>query len=187
ALYRTAMRLTRNADDAEDLVQEACLRAYAQLPSLARADHPAAWLQRVQYRIFIDDVRHRRRSPFATLREPVDLLDVTPSEQPNPEERADGALIERHLEHAWRLRGKEQRALLALHAAAIRPGDAPAGEVEHPNRWAARAALVAASVAIAFGLAVWLGSEPAVEPEVPRLSPAQGGSAAARLGEPGAP
>ncbi|HEX6993923.1 MAG TPA: sigma factor, partial [Gammaproteobacteria bacterium] len=51
ALYRTAMRLTRNAADAEDLVQEVCLRAYAQLPSLERADWPGAWLQRVQYRI----------------------------------------------------------------------------------------------------------------------------------------
>lgn len=115
-LYRTAMRLTRNADDAEDLVQEACLRAYAQLSSLERAERPAAWLQRVQYRIFIDDVRHRRRSPFAALSEPGNLLDITPSQQPNPEELADGALLERHLEHAWRLLGKEQRALLALHA-----------------------------------------------------------------------
>src|SRR5690606_10951604 len=67
ALYRTAIRLTRNAEDAEDMVQEACLRAYAQLGSLERAERPVAWLQRVQYRIFVDGVRHRRRSPFAVL------------------------------------------------------------------------------------------------------------------------
>lgn len=87
-LYRAAMRLTRNADDAEDLVQEACLRAYAQLSSLERAERPAAWLQRVQYRIFIDDVRHRRRSPFAALSEPGNLLDITPSQQPRSSQTA---------------------------------------------------------------------------------------------------
>lgn len=116
ALYRTAMRLTRNAEDAEDLVQEACLRAYARLGSLERADRPAAWLQRVQYRIFVDGVRHRRRSPFAALPDTADLLAITASDAPNPEEAADGELLEQHLEHAWQLLGNDQRALLALHA-----------------------------------------------------------------------
>jgi RNA polymerase sigma factor (sigma-70 family) len=115
ALYRTAFRLTRNRQDAEDLVQEACLRAYSQLSSLEQADRPGAWLQRVQYRLFVDAVRHRRRSPFVPLADAAEVVKLTASETPGPEEAADGALRLRCLEQAWRHLEKDQRALLALH------------------------------------------------------------------------
>lgn len=70
---------------------------------------------------------------------------------------------------------------------AARLGGTPRIEVKHPNRWAARAALLAASVAVTFGLAVWLGSEPAGESGMPSLSAADaGGATAARPGEPDA-
>src|SRR5690606_10011986 len=58
-------------------------------------------------------------------------------------------------------------------------GTAPAREIKPPSRSAARTALLAASVAVAFGLAVWLGPEPAVEPGMPSPSPADGSGAAA--------
>ena len=115
ALYRTALRLTRSRPDAEDLVQDACLRAYLQLPDLERADHPRAWLQRVQYRIFVDGARHRRRSPFVPLPDASAFLDVAVSDLPGPEEIADGHLVHRRLEQAWLHLTKDQRALLALH------------------------------------------------------------------------
>ena len=66
-------------------------------------------------------------------------------------------------------------------------GTAPAREIKPPSRSAARTALLAASIAVAFGLAVWLGPEPAVEPGMPSSSPADGsGATATRPAEPGA-
>lgn len=113
ALYRTARRLTRNSADAEDLVQEACLRAYAQLDALERADRPDAWLHRVQYRLFIDGLRHRNRSPFAESRH--DPFAIAASDAPEPDAAVDGEMLEQHLDTAWRLLTHDQRALLALH------------------------------------------------------------------------
>jgi hypothetical protein len=44
ALYATARRLTMSTHDAEDLVQEVCLKAFARLDELMRIDFPRAWL-----------------------------------------------------------------------------------------------------------------------------------------------
>ena len=65
ALYRAAMRLTRRPADAEDLVQEVCLRAYAEVEALRNLEFVLGWLLRVQYRVFVDVDRRRRRAPFA--------------------------------------------------------------------------------------------------------------------------
>lgn len=63
ALYSTALRLTRNPHDAEDLVQDACLRAYrsfGQLKDLARC---RGWLLRILTRTFFNAYRQRQRAP----------------------------------------------------------------------------------------------------------------------------
>ena len=53
ALYRAAYRLTRSTVDAEDLVQEVCLRAYPRLGEIERLEQPRGWLMRVLYRLFV--------------------------------------------------------------------------------------------------------------------------------------
>ncbi|HWL62327.1 MAG TPA: RNA polymerase sigma factor [Steroidobacteraceae bacterium] len=47
ALFRAAYRLTRNRPDAEDLVQEACVRAFERLDSLSEEGAVKSWLLRV--------------------------------------------------------------------------------------------------------------------------------------------
>ena len=44
ALFRAAYRLTGNRADAEDLVQDVCVRAFANLPTLETLERPKAWL-----------------------------------------------------------------------------------------------------------------------------------------------
>jgi RNA polymerase sigma factor (sigma-70 family) len=113
ALFRAAYRLTGNRADAEDLVQDVCVRAYANLRSLEELERPKSWLMKVQYRLFVDGARRRGRSP---LRASADDLDATcASEEPDLEEIADGSLAEGRLLAAWGRLDKEQRALLALH------------------------------------------------------------------------
>ena len=65
-LHRVAYRMTGDAHEAEDIVQEAVLRLWDQAPSLA-ARHPASglrlggWLQRVVTNLAIDRLRRTRR------------------------------------------------------------------------------------------------------------------------------
>lgn len=70
-LHRTAFRMTGDAHEAEDIVQEACLRLWDQAPKIA-ARHPlgrqpaaalrlGAWLQRVVTNLAIDRLRRARR------------------------------------------------------------------------------------------------------------------------------
>jgi RNA polymerase sigma factor (sigma-70 family) len=113
ALFRSAYRLTGNRADAEDLVQEVCVRAYAHLSTLRALEHPKSWLHKIAYRVFVDGVRRRTRSPVRTTAEDFDATRA--SEQPSPDETIEGELAERRLLAALAQLDNEQRALLALH------------------------------------------------------------------------
>jgi RNA polymerase sigma-70 factor (ECF subfamily) len=115
ALHRAALRLTRRRQDAEDLVQEVCLRAYRELAKLEALDSVRAWLLRVQYRIFVDGVRKRVRAR-ANAAYCDALMDALASDEPGPEELTSAAYTEERLDKAWAELTVEQRALLALHA-----------------------------------------------------------------------
>jgi RNA polymerase sigma-70 factor (ECF subfamily) len=115
-LYRAAVRLTRQRQDAEDLLQELCVRAYSRVDDLAAADSPLAWLLSAQYRLFIDFARRRRRSPIVAVADALDLTERTASAVPGPDRAAEGELGQRRVAHVWERLEAEQRALLALHA-----------------------------------------------------------------------
>lgn len=56
-----AAMLTRNADDADDLVQETLLRVYAHRDSLRAGDAVGGYLRTTLKRLFINDYHRRRR------------------------------------------------------------------------------------------------------------------------------
>lgn len=58
-LYRFALRLTHNADEASDITQEAAMRAWEQRASIIR--NPRAWLFQTVYHNFINRQRHKNR------------------------------------------------------------------------------------------------------------------------------
>lgn len=64
ALYRTALRMTRNQSDAEDLVQEAYLRAFRALDQYRDGTNLRAWLFRIMTNAYINDYRKRSRRPM---------------------------------------------------------------------------------------------------------------------------
>ena len=72
-LYRFAIRLTGDAHAAEDLTQEAMLRAWRQRGSLRNEEALKSWLFRIAANLWRDQLR-RRRSPVAR---PVELQDST--------------------------------------------------------------------------------------------------------------
>jgi RNA polymerase sigma-70 factor (ECF subfamily) len=62
-MYSAAYRLTRNAADAEDLVQETFLRAYRGFHQFQQGTNLKAWLYRILMNTFINSYRKRQREP----------------------------------------------------------------------------------------------------------------------------
>jgi RNA polymerase sigma-70 factor (ECF subfamily) len=62
-LYSAALRMTRNAADAEDLVQETYAKAFAGFRSFRQGTNLRAWLYRIQANTFNTGWRARRRRP----------------------------------------------------------------------------------------------------------------------------
>jgi RNA polymerase sigma-70 factor (ECF subfamily) len=73
-LYSAAMRMTRNAADAEDLVQETYLKAYRAYPGFAAGTNLRAWLYRILTNTYINAYRARQRRPEVTDVEDVEEL-----------------------------------------------------------------------------------------------------------------
>lgn len=66
ALYRFARRLTGNEKDAEDLLQEAYLRAYRFWHKYQRGTNCKAWLYRIMRNLSINRAQTRARRPNQT-------------------------------------------------------------------------------------------------------------------------
>jgi RNA polymerase sigma-70 factor (ECF subfamily) len=62
-LFGTALRLTRNRDDAEDLVAETVARAWAKCSELEDPRCFDAWIQRILANTFVSAWRRRRSRP----------------------------------------------------------------------------------------------------------------------------
>jgi RNA polymerase sigma-70 factor (ECF subfamily) len=115
-LYRAALRLTRQRQDAEDLLQEVCVRAYTSVDELARVRSPLAWLLRAEYHLFVDLARRRGRSPLVTALDGCELAESTPSGEYGPERVVDAQRDHERDAAGWPWLDADQRALLALHA-----------------------------------------------------------------------
>jgi RNA polymerase sigma-70 factor, ECF subfamily len=70
-LYRSAFRMSRNHADAEDLVQETMMKAYAGFHSFRRETNMHAWLSRILINSYISDYRKKRCRPVQYSTEEV--------------------------------------------------------------------------------------------------------------------
>jgi RNA polymerase sigma-70 factor (ECF subfamily) len=82
SLYGAAYRLTRNARDAEDLVQDSLLRAYRFWDSFEQDSNCKAWLLRIVTNTFINEYQRKKRSR--------EVLDAATAEQ----DATDGVLVQ---------------------------------------------------------------------------------------------
>lgn len=73
-LYATAMRMTRNAADAEDLVQETYLRGFRGYERFEAGTNLRAWLFRILTNTYINIYRKKQRRPKETDFEDVEDL-----------------------------------------------------------------------------------------------------------------
>jgi RNA polymerase sigma-70 factor, ECF subfamily len=65
-LYGAAMRMTRNPTDAEDLVQETYMKAFAAFDSFSDGTNLKAWLFRILTNTYINIYRKKQRQPYQT-------------------------------------------------------------------------------------------------------------------------
>jgi RNA polymerase sigma-70 factor, ECF subfamily len=96
-LYRRALRMTGNAADAEDVRQEALLKAFSRLNQFAGQrdegkDDLHAWVTRITTNASIDLIRQRRDGKYISLEEPSSSPEETfgnrlPARTENPEEQ----------------------------------------------------------------------------------------------------
>jgi len=71
-LYSAAMRMTRNPQDAEDLVQETFAKAYAAFHQFRPGTNLKAWLYRILTNTFINTYRKKQREPQQSMSEDVE-------------------------------------------------------------------------------------------------------------------
>ena len=71
-LYAAAMRMTRNPADAEDLVQETFVKAFAAFHQFTEGTNLKAWLYRILTNTFINTYRKKQRQPQQSTAEDVE-------------------------------------------------------------------------------------------------------------------
>jgi RNA polymerase sigma-70 factor, ECF subfamily len=89
ALYHVALRLTRNRAEAEDVVQEAFLRAFRSFHRFNPGTNCRAWLFTILRNVFLNRVRTQGREVLEAEMGGVDQVEVMADTQvgANPEER----------------------------------------------------------------------------------------------------
>jgi RNA polymerase sigma-70 factor (ECF subfamily) len=71
-LYAAALRMTRNPADAEDLVQETFVKAFAAFHQFQEGTNLKAWLYRILTNTFINNYRKRQRQPLQSPTEQIE-------------------------------------------------------------------------------------------------------------------
>ena len=111
--YRVARGVLRNTADAEDVAQEALLRAYSKFDRLRDRNRFRAWLVRIAFRLALDRLRSGKR------RELRDTLWSQPVRQPlgaTAEDLAVSNEFQAHLENALAELPEKLRLVLLLAA-----------------------------------------------------------------------
>jgi RNA polymerase sigma-70 factor (ECF subfamily) len=72
-LYAMALSMVRDPDDARDVVQEALVKAYRNLPGFQHESNFYTWLYRIAMNLCIDQARRRQRAPQMEFDEAAEL------------------------------------------------------------------------------------------------------------------
>jgi RNA polymerase sigma factor (sigma-70 family) len=114
-LYRLAYRLTRNQDDAEDLVQDMLIKLYPKLDKLKTVDNLATWLSRVLLNQYIDHYRQQQNMPLQSIGDENGFYQIMPDHKPQPQEVLETEINIRQVQDALLSLNKDQQLVLVLH------------------------------------------------------------------------
>jgi RNA polymerase sigma-70 factor (ECF subfamily) len=100
SLYGTAMRLTRRAADAEDLVQDTYLKAFRSSAQFERGTNMKAWLFTILHNTFRNMRRHDGRNPIDVDSEAVEQAAGDSTQEFSPEQLLTRASLDQDLQAA---------------------------------------------------------------------------------------
>jgi len=92
AVYRYALRLTRNAEQASDLTQDTMLRAWRKRVALRETDKTKVWLLRIANNLWTDQIRRDIRRPRLLLEQPPPSREPTVTKKMIEQENVAQAL-----------------------------------------------------------------------------------------------
>ena len=117
-IYRLCFRMTGNSEDAQDMTQEAFLKAWKNLSTFQFDSAFSTWLYRLASNCCLDLLRSMKRKPTVSLTaetedEDGEIIDVA-DDAPSPEEEAIVSQERDDLRKALALLDDEQRQILIL-------------------------------------------------------------------------
>jgi RNA polymerase sigma-70 factor (ECF subfamily) len=120
ALYNTALRMTRNAQDAEDLVQEAYLKAYKNFDKFEAGTNLKAWLFKIMKNTFINNYRKQQSIPpqsdFADIEDSFEnqVSEEVTRQIKNPEQELLEGVLDEHVQQALDELPEDYRLVITL-------------------------------------------------------------------------
>jgi RNA polymerase sigma-70 factor, ECF subfamily len=125
SVFRLAYRMTGNQQDAEEIVQEAFLRAYQKLSQFAERANFGTWVYRIASNYAIDRMRQRKSEDekrASSARGPeegemeLDPMSIVPDSAPSPERLAQSNQLAAHMRRALQqLTPAERTAFVMRH------------------------------------------------------------------------
>jgi RNA polymerase sigma-70 factor (ECF subfamily) len=117
ALFRLAYRMTGNEHDAEDVVQEALVKAYRSLDRFEDRASVGSWLYRITANCAFDVLRSKqRRGRLIGDGDPDDGSPDAPSTDPGPDRLAESSEIRQRVDVALaRMSVRERSAFVLRH------------------------------------------------------------------------
>jgi RNA polymerase sigma-70 factor (ECF subfamily) len=116
SVFRLAFRMTGNEQDAEDVVQEAFLRAYRQLGRFESRANFGTWLYRIVANCSVDLMRSKQARHDQVRGDSLDegAMELPATDVPGPERMAQSAEIDRRVQDALRDLSPLERAAFTL-------------------------------------------------------------------------
>jgi RNA polymerase sigma-70 factor (ECF subfamily) len=119
SLYNMAFRLTRNAADAEDLIQETYLKAYKHYDKFEAGTNLKAWLFRIMKNTFINGYRKQQNQPpqsaFSEIEDAFEsLVEAGAHGVKNPEQEFLAKVLDEDVQQAIDSLSEDYRMVILL-------------------------------------------------------------------------
>jgi RNA polymerase sigma-70 factor, ECF subfamily len=121
SVFRLAYRMTGNQHDAEEIVQEAFLRAYQKLGQFAARANFGTWVYRIAANYAIDRMRQKKKEEARRVESPAaeegmenDPISKMPDGAPTPERLTQSLELRKHMEIALAALSESERTAFVM-------------------------------------------------------------------------
>jgi RNA polymerase sigma-70 factor (ECF subfamily) len=119
-IYNFALRMTNNAEDAQDIYQEAFIHAFRGIGRFRSDSAFSTWLYRIVRNVYLDEQKRRRSRPYVSLEETIETEDGSIAREveddaPSPEDIVQTNERRRAVQRAITQLPERQREILVLY------------------------------------------------------------------------